>query len=310
MLPNLLRLNMLGAMRYYRWRCIVPLMLIEAMAARSISLTGSQPNADAVRVVHLIADRVKDITWTRITSNVDLVARRPFPNWMENDVVEYSPGVQQPMKPFLLMFNDNLIDSPWVHNARSLIEALIERPRVYVYEEYCLPKHVAGEQQNLPTGLFKDVKADCISDVLMDADSMFVPHPCMICGEFGHDTGGCPNPDEIRICCYCRLEGHDLRVCRQLNGYCIGCEKPGHMMHHHDAPLNIYESLENFKVLKKFGLHSSQIQGTPRMLGEETTIKVVCNVADGSWKMKWTIRGEVLKSLGYAPGIAPGRPQR
>jgi hypothetical protein len=82
------------------------------------------------------------------------------------------------------------------------------------------------------------------------------------------------------------------------------------MMHHHDAPLNIYESLENFKVLKKFGLHSSRIQGTPRMLGEDTTIKVVRNVADGSWKMKWTIRGEVLKSLGYAPGIAPGRPQR
>jgi hypothetical protein len=82
------------------------------------------------------------------------------------------------------------------------------------------------------------------------------------------------------------------------------------MMHHHDAPLNIYESLESFKVLKKFGLHSSRIQGTLRMLGEDTTIKVVRNVADGSWKMKWTSRGEVIKALGYAPGIAPGRPQR
>jgi hypothetical protein len=26
------------------------------------------------------------------------------------------------------------------------------------------------------------------------------------------------------------IEGHDLRVCRQLNGYGIGCEKPGHMV--------------------------------------------------------------------------------
>jgi hypothetical protein len=72
------------------------------------------------------------------------------------------------------------------------------------------------------------------------------------------------------------------------------------MVHHHDAPLNIYESLESFKMLKKFGLHSSRIQGTPRMLGEDTTIKVVRNEA----------RREVIKALGYAPGIAPGRPQR
>jgi hypothetical protein len=43
------------------------------------------------------------------------------------------------------------------------------------------------------------------------------------------------------------------------NGYCIGCELPGHMMHQHDALLSLYESLETFKVIKKFGLHSSRI---------------------------------------------------
>jgi hypothetical protein len=80
----------------------------------------------------------------------------------------------------------------------------------------------------------------------------------------------------------------------------IVCELPGHMMHQHDALLSLYESLETFKVIKKFGLHSSRIQGTPRMLGEDTTIKVVLNEA----------RREVIKALGYAPGIAPGRPQR
>jgi hypothetical protein len=82
------------------------------------------------------------------------------------------------------------------------------------------------------------------------------------------------------------------------------------MMHQHDAPLNLYECLETVKVIKKFGLHSSRIQGTPWMLGEDTTIKLVLSVADGSWKMKWTTRGEVIKALGYAPGIASGRPQR
>jgi hypothetical protein len=56
------------------------MMLIEAMASRRIQLTGSQLKADAVRAAHLIMDRVKDITWTRVVSDVDLVSRRPFPN--------------------------------------------------------------------------------------------------------------------------------------------------------------------------------------------------------------------------------------
>jgi hypothetical protein len=65
-------------------------------------------------------------------------------------------GVQH--QNIMILFKDNLVDFPWVHNARSIIDALIERP----------PKRVAGEQQDLPTGLFKDVKIDCISDILMD----------------------------------------------------------------------------------------------------------------------------------------------
>jgi hypothetical protein len=81
-------------MRYYRWKGVVPLMLIEAMASRSVKLTESQLSADAVRVVHLIADRVKNITWTHITDNVDLVSRRPFSNWMENDLVKNADGTQ------------------------------------------------------------------------------------------------------------------------------------------------------------------------------------------------------------------------
>jgi hypothetical protein len=60
------------------------------------------------------------------------------------------------MNAFLLMFNDNLIHCPWV-------------------------------QRNLPTESFVDVKADCISDVLMDASTRFGPHPYLICGDFNHD---------------------------------------------------------------------------------------------------------------------------
>jgi hypothetical protein len=163
-------------------------MLIEAMASRSVKLTESQLSADAVRVVHLIADRVKDITWTRITDNVDLVSRRPFSNWMENDLVKIADGTQHPMKAFLLMFTDNLIHCPWVNSVWSVLDSLADRPLLYAYEEFCLPACVAASQRNLPTGSFADVKADCISDVLMDASTMFVPHPCLICGEFNHDT--------------------------------------------------------------------------------------------------------------------------
>jgi hypothetical protein len=60
-----------------------------SMASRSVKLDGSQLSADAVRVVHLIADRFENISWTRITDNV---FRRPVPNWMGNDLVEYSDG--------------------------------------------------------------------------------------------------------------------------------------------------------------------------------------------------------------------------
>jgi hypothetical protein len=67
-----------------------------------------------------------------------------------------------------------------------------------------------------------------------------------------------------------------------------------HMVHHHGAPLNICESFESFKMVKKFGLHCSRIQGTPHI------IKVVRNES----------RGEVIKALGCAPGIASGRSQR
>jgi hypothetical protein len=92
------------------------------------------------------------------------------------------------MKAFLLMFNDNLIHCPWVNSVRSVLDSLADRPLLYAYEEFCLPACVAASQRNLPTGSFVDVKADCISDVLMDASTMFVPHPCLICGEFNHDT--------------------------------------------------------------------------------------------------------------------------
>jgi hypothetical protein len=103
----------------------------------------------------------------------------------------------------------------------------------------------------------------------------------------------------------------ELRMdCRQMNGYCIGCEIPGHKIQHHDGPLNLYECLEIFKVLKKFGLNSSRLCGTRELTGEFNTIKVVKNREDDSWMMKWTSKGEVRKALGPAPGIAPGRPQR
>jgi hypothetical protein len=146
--------------------------------------------------------------------------------------------------------------------------------------------------------------------MLRCTESMFVPrHPCVICGKFTHDTGICPTQDEVGVCIYCRLEGHDLRVCPTLNGYCWGCEIPGHQVHHHDAPLNIYEALETFKVLKKFGLHSCRLAGTPELDGTLTTIKVMKNQDTGAWRMKWTTQGEVFEVLGPAPGIAPGHPQ-
>jgi hypothetical protein len=61
--------------------------ILSSMASRSVKLDGSQLSADAVRV-HLIADRFKDIP--------GLASRTmwPFPNWMENDLVEYSDGTQ------------------------------------------------------------------------------------------------------------------------------------------------------------------------------------------------------------------------
>jgi hypothetical protein len=91
----------------------------------------------------------------------------------------------------------------------------------------------------------------------LSADAVRVVH--LIADRFKDITYGCPTSDEERVCIYCRLDEYDIRVCRQLNGYCIGCELPGHMMHQHDALLSLYECLETFKVIKKFGLHSSRI---------------------------------------------------
>jgi hypothetical protein len=53
--------------------------ILSSMASRSVKLDGGQLSADAVRVVHLIADRFKDISWTRITDNVFPCVSQAFP---------------------------------------------------------------------------------------------------------------------------------------------------------------------------------------------------------------------------------------
>jgi hypothetical protein len=63
------------SLHYLRWKGTVGLILVEAMALRSLALTNCQPEADIVRVVHLICDRVAGFTWSPLAGNEDLMAR-------------------------------------------------------------------------------------------------------------------------------------------------------------------------------------------------------------------------------------------
>jgi hypothetical protein len=150
---------------------------------------------------------------------------------------------------------------------------------------------------------FGDISATIVWDKILATDSMFVPHPCTRCSEFNHDIQICPVLPEDVICIYCRSSGHNMQVCPQLNGYCLGCEIPGHVLHLHDLPLNIYEVLNNFRIMKKFGYNSCRL-----VVGPNSTIRVVRDEASGAWKMNLTTRLEVLQLLGAAPGKAPGIP--
>jgi hypothetical protein len=151
--------------------------------------------------------------------------------------------------------------------------------------------------------LFEDVSPEIVWDKILATESIFVPHPCMRCSEFSHELQLCNRlPDDV-ICLYCRQTGHNMQVCSQLNGYCLGCEIPGHLIHQHDMPLNIYEVLNNFKIMKKFGYHSCRL-----VRGPNVTVRVVKNQEAGTWQMKHTSRLEVLNLLGAAPGRTPGMP--
>jgi hypothetical protein len=293
------------SLRYLRWRGVVGLILVEAMASRSLALTGCQPAADCVRVVHLICDPIADITWTPLTSNDDLVERRPFLSWMENSRVVVKQ-VEYPMKPYLIMFNDT-VRTPWLRSAKQVIDASANRPRRYSRDEACFQDMVRSTPGfNLEHNkLFEDFASDLLWDKILNTESMFVPHPCERCSEFTHDTQICPKlPDDV-ICIYCRGSGYNMQVCPQLNGYCLGCEIPGHVLHHHDLPFNIYEALNNFKIMKKFGYHSCRLAGSQ---GPNITVRVIKDPESGAWKMKQTTRLEVLTLVGAAPGRTLGMP--
>jgi hypothetical protein len=131
----------------------------------------------------------------------------------------------------------------WLNRVKSIIDSMLARPSRYPYQKYCLRPSIAKSQDRGPNCQFQYVRADVISDMLQYTSTMFVPHPCLMCGLFTHDTGSCPEADEQRACIHCRLDGHDLRLCCQMNCYCIVCELPGHKIHHHDGPLNLYECL-------------------------------------------------------------------
>jgi hypothetical protein len=238
-----------------------------------------------------------------MTGNRDLPSRRPFLNWMENnrvliDTVEYA------MKPYLLMYNDS-VNSSWLHSAKHVINCHQTRPRRYSVDESCLHDmcRTTPGYDFAPDEGFDNIDAMVVWKKILETESMFAPHPCVRCSEFNHDVQICPRLPEDVVCLYCRADGHNMQVCPQLNAYCVGCEIPGHAIHHHDLPLNIYESLNNFRVMKKFGYQSCRF-----ITGNNVTIRVVKDEDSGAWKMKWTTRLDVLNFLGAAPGNAPGLP--
>jgi hypothetical protein len=291
------------SLRYLRWKGTVGLILVEAMASRSLALTNCQPEADIVRVVHLICDRVAGFTWSPLAGNEDLMARRPFMNWMENNRVVVN-GVEFPMKPYLIQFNDS-VNSPWLRTGKEVIDASLNRARRYIPDEGCFPDMVRSTPgyDLQPGESFGDISATIVWDKILATESMFVPHPCTRCSEFNHDLQICPVLPEDVICIYCRSSGHNMQVCPQLNSYCLGCEIPGHVLYLHDLPLNIYEVLNNFRIMKKFGYNSCRL-----VVGPNSTVRVVLDEESGAWKMNLTTRLEVLQLLGAAPGKAPGIP--